>query len=185
MISDVYTEKHGIASILTAVDKIGKFCDLSPSAAGKLRLLTEEMLGLTVRLFKDLKYEFFMENSGRHFTLNLTAEAFISRSKKEKMLSLSKDGKNKAEQGLFGKISGVFEAMLTNSGELERIPVPYYDGTGMVSYFLLSDYRNGITETSDEELWDGLEKSIIANLAKDVVIGVRNDKAKMIVTVEL
>ncbi|MCL2108444.1 MAG: hypothetical protein FWH20_03750 [Oscillospiraceae bacterium] len=187
MKSDIYTEKHGISEILTEVENIGKLCKLSPSASGKLRLLTEEMLGLTVRLFEDLRYEFFVEGQGKRYTLNLVAETNVSQTKKDKMLSLSTSGKNKANQGLFGRISGIFEGLLTNDCGYEAIHAPYYDGLGMNAYFSLSAYRDQISQYTKEEQeiqWDGLEKSIIANLAKDVIIGVRNSKAEMIVIVE-
>ena len=187
MRSDIYTEKYEMAAILSEVDKISSFCSLSPSEAGKLRLLSEEMLVLTVRLFENLKYEFYIENEGKHFTLNLKADTFVNESQRDKMLSLSSDGKNKSTKGLFGKISGVFEALLMNEAVYDRISMPYYDCMGMDTYFSLSVYRDELPQTAEdkqEEQWDGLEKSIIANLAKDVIIGVRNSKAEMIVTIE-
>ncbi|MCL2096343.1 MAG: hypothetical protein FWH10_05485 [Oscillospiraceae bacterium] len=187
MKSDIYTEQHGTEAILGEVDRIGKFCRLSPSAAGKLRLLTEEMLGLTVRLFENLKYEFYVENEERRFILNLSAETFVSSSKKEKILSLSSSGENNmASKGIFGKISGIFESLLTANGEYDPIYVPHYDSMGIATYFSLASYQNAIPKILKEEddQWDGLERSIIATLAKDVIIGVRNNKAEMLVIIE-
>ncbi|MCL2033119.1 MAG: hypothetical protein FWG94_00140 [Oscillospiraceae bacterium] len=187
MKSDIYTGKHGIEAILSEVDRIGRFCKLSPSGTGKLRLLAEEMLGLTVRLFDDLEYEFYIETEEKSFTLNLKAETFVNAKQKERMLSLSSRGENKADEGIFGKISGIFESLLMDDGEYERIYIPYipnYDMIGMSCYFSLSAYQNDIPKTIKEEQWDGLEKSIIANLAKDIIIGVRNNKVEMIVTIE-
>jgi len=76
---------------------------------------------------------------------------------------------------------------MLNDGECEPIVMPYYDGIGYSSYFALSAYRDEIplaAKEVQEEQWDGLEKSIIATLAKDVVIGVRNAKVEMIVEME-
>jgi len=187
MKSDIYTGKQGIASILSEVDKIGRFCNLSPSGTGKLRLLAEEMLGLTVRLFDDLEYEFYIENEGKSFSLNLRADTFVNSKQKERMISLSSRSENKADKGIFGKISGIFENLLMDDEEHEQIYIPYipnYDMIGMVCYFSLSAYQNDIPKTTKEEQWDGLEKSIIANLAKDIIIGVRNNKVEMIVIIE-
>ncbi|MCL2003092.1 MAG: hypothetical protein FWG72_03680 [Oscillospiraceae bacterium] len=191
MKSDIYTEEHGMETILAEMDRIGQFCKLSRLSARRLRLIAEEMLSLTVRLFDNLKYEFYAENNEKHFTLNLTAETAVTQSKKDKMLSLSTSGKNKAAQGLFGKISSVFESLLVDGGGHDPIYVPYYDSIGMATYFSLSAYRDAINETpyasaeEKQEQWDGLEKSIIATLAKDVVIGVRSSKVEMIVAIEL
>ena len=187
MKSDIYTEKHGMEIILSKMDAIGALCGLPPSDTGKLRLLTEEMLALTVRLFENLKYEFCAENKDKRFTLRLTAETAVNQSQKEKMLSLSKSGKNKAEQGVFGAISGVFESLLMNSSGVEQIFIPQYDGMEFTPYFALSVYRESIlsaVRAEPNELWDGLEKSIIATLAKDVIIGVKSNKVEMIVFAE-
>ena len=192
MKSDIYTEQHGMETILAEMDRIGQFCKLSHLSTGRLRLIAEEMLALTVRLFDNLRYEFYVESEENHFTLTLTAETVVTQSKKDKMLSLSTSGKNKSTQGLFGKISSVFESLLMDitSDEFDRIYIPYYDSIGMMTYFSLSEYRdeiNAIPYASTEEKqdkWDGLEKSIIATLAKDVVIGIRNNKAEMIVIAE-
>ena len=184
MISDIYTNRHGVEYILSEVDRIGTFCNLSHPSTAKLRLLAEEMLGLTVRLFDNLEYRFYIESAGACFTLNLQATAAINPTQKEKMLSLSSSGKNEATKGIFGKISGIFEGLLLDDYEFERIYIPDYDCLGIVSYFSLTSYQNGILKTLGEDQWDGLEKSIIANLAKDVIIGVRNSKTEMIVVVE-
>jgi len=188
MKSDIYTNKNGMEYILSEAERIGTFCKLPPVDAGKLRLLTEEMLGLSVRLFDDLKYEFFIENEGGTFTLNLSVAAFVSETQKEKLLSLSSRGENEATKGIFGKISGIFEGLLMNNGEYVQIPEPYWEGigvglVGMTPYFSLMTYQNEMPVKAKEEQWDGLEKSIIATLARDVVIGVRNKKVEMVAVI--
>ena len=193
MKSDIFTEKNGIEDILAETERIGAFCKLAPSANGKLRLLAEEMLGLTVRLFDELSYEFFIENEERRFTLNLSARTIVSQSQKEKLLSLSSRNENKATKGFLGKISGIFESLLMDTGEYSQIVVPhesgmgmspYWAGVGMTTYFSLSSYQNEMPGTAKKEEWDDLEKSIIAALAKEVVIGVRNNKVEMIAVTE-
>jgi hypothetical protein len=185
MISDIYTEEHGIEHILSETEKVGVFCGLHPADTGKLRLLAEEMLGLTVRLFENLSYEFFIEKTEwQRFTLNLSAAALVNQGQKEKLLSLSTAGKNKATKGFLGKISGIFNSLLMDSGEYERIYIPHYDGMGMVPYFSLAAYMDEPPVKNIKEYWDGLEKSIIAMLAKDMVIGVRNSKVEMVAVIK-
>ena len=192
MKSDIYTEKNGIENILSETERLGDFCKLSPSAKGKLRLLAEEMLGLTVRLFDELSYEFFIENEEKRFTLNLSVRTIVSSSQKEKMLSLSSRNENKATKGFFGRISGIFESLLMDTGEYVQIASPYdlgimplYSGMGsMTTYFSLSSYQSEMSKTAKKEDWDDLEKSIIAALAKDMVIGVKNKNVEMIAVID-
>jgi hypothetical protein len=193
MKSDIYTEKNGIEHILAETERLGAFCKLSPSAKGKLRLLAEEMLSLTVRLFDELSYEFFIENEERRFALNLSAKTIVSSFQKEKLLSLSSRNENKATKGIFGRISGVFESLLMDTGEYSQIAAPYMEAmsmtpywgsSGMTAYFSLSSYQNEMSKTAKKEDWDDLEKSIIAILAKDMVIGVKNKKVEMIAVIQ-
>ncbi|MCL2057320.1 MAG: hypothetical protein FWH02_08910 [Oscillospiraceae bacterium] len=184
MKSDIYTGRHGIEAILSGVESVGSFCKLTPSDTRKLRLLAEEMLGLTVRLFDDLEYEFHIESKERSFTLNLRAETLVGSKQKEKMLSLSSSGENKSEKGILGKIGSIFASLLIDCGDYERVYIPNYNTLGMTCYFSLSSYQSSIPKEIKEEQWDGLEKSIIANLAKDIIIGVRNDKVEMVAIIE-
>jgi hypothetical protein len=190
MKSDIYTQKQGIEHILSETKRLGEFCNLPPVASDKLRLLAEEMLSLTVRLFDKLTYEFFIENEGCRFTLNLSAETLVCPEKKEKLLSLSTDGENKATKGIFGKISAIFESLLTESNEYVQLTgvyatdIPHLYGVDMMPYFSLSAFQDERPIKPDDEQWDGLEKSIIATLAKDMVIGVRNNKVEMIAVID-
>lgn len=193
MKSDIYTHKNGIEYILSETERVGVFCKLPPSSVGKLRLLAEEMLSLTVRLFDNLKYEFFIENDSHRFTLNLSVKTIVNSAQKEKMLSLSSHDENKATRGICGKIGGIFESLLMDIGECSRLSVPhgddtgmatYWEGMGMTAYFSLAAYQNEMPEKNPKEDWDELEKSIIAKLAKDVVIGVKNKKVEMITIIE-
>jgi len=190
MKSDIYTGEQGIEHILSETKRIGEFCKLPPVASDKIRLLAEEMLSLTVRLFENLSYEFFIENEGQRFTLNLSAETLVSKGQKEKLLSLSSSGENEATKGIFGKISAVFENLLTGNDEYAQIAGVYYSeiphlyGMDMTPYFSLSSFQDERPKKPDDEQWDGLEKSIIATLAKDMVIGVRNKRVEMIAIID-
>jgi hypothetical protein len=190
MKSDIYTGEQGIEHILSETKKFGEFCKLPPVASDKLRLLAEEMLSLTVRLFKNLKYEFYVEREKMLFTLNLSVETLVSPGQKEKLLSLSSSGKNDATKGIFGKISTIFENLLTGSDEYTQVvrvyypDIPHLYGMDMTAYFSLSAFQDERPYKPDDEQWDGLEKSIIATLAKEMVIGVRNKKVEMIAVIE-
>jgi len=190
MKSDIYTGEQGIEYILSETEKLGVFTKLPPAASGKLRLLAEEMLSLTVRMFDNLKYEFFIENTKKHFVLHLSADTFVNQGQKEKLMSLSTNGENMAATGIFGKISEVFESLLTGDNEYAQttelycVDIPHLYGVDMTAYFSLSAFQEERPEKPDDEQWDGLEKSIIATLAKEMIIGVRNKKIEIIAVIE-
>jgi hypothetical protein len=116
----------------------------------------------------------------------------VSSSQKEKMLSLSSRNENKATKGFFGRISGIFESLLMDTGEYVQIASPYdlgimplYSGMGgMTTYFSLSSYQSEMSKTAKKEDWNDQKKSIIAALAKDMVIGVKNKNVEMIAVID-
>ena len=186
MISDVYNQDNGIDFILSETDRIGEYNKLPAAAAMKLRLLTEEILSLTVRLFDDLKYDFFIECEGSHFVLNLSADTFVNLDQKDKVLSLSSKGENVSAKGVLGKISSVFENMIMGNIGNDFIGgnVPIYISSEYTdTYFSMTSYQNQIPEPERIAEWDGLEKSIIAQLADDVTIGVKSDKVEVIASI--
>ena len=186
MKSIIYNQNDDVDFILSKTEKIGEACDLSPPEAMKLRLLTEEVLGLTVRLFDNLEYELFVENEGRNFTINLTAATNVDLSQRDKIISLSSEGKNKATKGVLGKISGIFEDIIMGNSGSDSFIHTYssiYGGENSDMYFSLMRYQNEIPENEQKAEWDGLEKSIIAHIADDVTIGVKSDKVEVIATI--
>jgi len=186
MKSILYNQNDGIDFILSKTEKVGEACDLTPPEITKLRLLTEEVLGLTVRLFENIEYDLFIENEGRCFTINLTAATCVNLNQKNKMLSLSSEGKNKATKGVLGKISGIFEDAIMGAGESNSHINTYsalYSGGNSDIYFSLTHYQKEITEEEKDQEWDGLEKSIIAHIADDVTIGVKSDNVEVIATI--
>ena len=54
----------------------------------------------------------------------------------------------------------------------------------------LYEYRNALSDSIDtsesaKEAWDELEKSIVASVAKDVIVGVKGDRVDMTVVCAL
>ena len=187
MKSRVFNGAHGMEHILDETERFGNSCGLPAGNAIKLRLLAEEMMGLTVRLFEDLEYEFFIENEGVRFTVRLSAKTLVSMKQKDKILSLSNSGDNAATKGVLGKISGIFQDLLIVSREsaddLSPVPVTY-DGIGNLMYFSMSEYRSWLNDEASEDQWDGMEKSIIANIVGDVTVRVKNNRVEMAAVIE-
>lgn len=188
MKSDVYQiNAETLQKVLSEVDRIGIFCGLSKENSMKLQLLTEEMYGLTEHVLADCISEFWVENEGTSFTLNLRANSMVNLKQKDELVSMSTKKENVANKGILGKIKGVFQSFMM--GENEMADEYKYGAVGM-SVFLgesyayvwsMANYQVTAPEADLKENWDGLEKSIIASFADDVVIGVKSTMADMIV----
>ena len=71
MNSGIISGSHGFDYVVDEVGRFGMTGGLSQSEALKLRLLAEEMLGLTVRLFDDdiIEYELYVENEDKNYVM--------------------------------------------------------------------------------------------------------------------
>ena len=108
------------------------------------------------------------------------------------MLSLgtSLTNRNAAAVGLTGKLRSLFESLL-EPRDAQSAPVssfallgalgnPSSQGTSMWS---LSEYKEKVQEGEDTaESCDELERSIIANIADDISIGIQGSQVEMIVS---
>ena len=56
----------------------------------------------------------------------------------------------------------------------------YFGANAGSPYWSLKNYRANVKDEDSEE-WDELEKSIINNLADDVIVGVKGKQAKIII----
>ena len=185
--SDVFNQSHSMEHILSETELFGRSCELTPPEALKLRLLAEETLSLTVRLFEHLTYTMQIEHAKSRFSIDLKASTLVDSDQKEKVLSLSSTGKNKAS-GVLGKISEVFGYFLTSDTEAFPFGGTYeshYVSNNPDTLFSLKYYKNNISDEEKKPEWDGLEKSIIAHFADDVTIGVRSDKVEVIASIIL
>jgi hypothetical protein len=146
-----------------------------------------------------------MENEDGENRIRLVVETNMNRDKKDELLSVSTKGKNAAAKGFMGKIREIIENGLLDYDDAMRweqeygggmpdyaymgmgfpvtnpISVPTHDGAITWS---LSNYKDALEEAPDseenvQEAWDELEKSIVANIAKEVTVGVRKDRADL------
>ena len=57
----------------------------------------------------------------------------------------------------------------------------YSDGVDCYYLWSLEQYRNSVKKEEQAEAWDELEKSVIASVADDVIVGVKGKRADIIV----
>ena len=187
----------GMNEALDLTDRTAEALSLSKKDSFHLRLLAEEMLGMVRAITGDFVANFWIENDGKDCTLHLSAKSDMDYQKRTDMLSVSTTGRNTARLGIMEKIRGFFEAGLWGMDEGFRLQAEYapdifgYGALGgidagmteAVYSWSMQKYKSDVESSRAEnpDAWDELEKSIIANIADDVNVGVRRDSAELAV----
>ncbi len=192
----ISSDKATFNAIFAEVEKSAEYNKLPKKPALQLRLLAEELVGMLPELLEVGDGKFWIENDGNDFELHAEIKAErLSMYDKEEIIAISKSGKNAASKGIVNKIRLIAEGML--DGYLEATDIAakseYYDFYNMgacisnmyddrwLHAWSLNSYKQSADGNKDDEKWDELEKSIIANLADDVIVGVIGKKVDIVI----
>ena len=187
-IFELSESSQDLEGMLTETEKAAQYGGLDSKQTIRLRLLAEELVGMLPELLEYCSGKFWVECEKKNYELHVEVELDdMFAADREKLMSVSKSGKNIAAKGVMGKIRAAVEMMFV---EYMTIPVEYQtdfynmgmamDPFNYTSAWTLSQYRVE-AEKKDEDKWDELEKSIIANLADDVLVGIKGRKVDIIV----
>ena len=189
-----------LKAVLDEVEKVTEYNQLEDKQALRLRLLAEELCGMLPGLIENFSGEFFAENDGENYELHvkLTAED-MTLDLRDELISVSKSGKNAAAKGVMGKIRAVVETMLLSASD-PSLAIPtgeFYDchgynmgfgymnssvayEKGYICSWSLYSYKAAVKE-KEEDAYAELERSIVAKLADDIIVGVRGKHVEIIV----
>lgn len=188
---------EGMNEALELADSLAKTLKLDRKKTFHLRLLAEELFSMVRAITENFTGDFWLEEENNSCKLFLEAKANLDYAKRREFLDVSTQGENIAQRGIMEKIREVFEAGLYNVQESFNIQAEY--GTGMFNYGAIGVADSGMSEaiyawsmqkykdtinserSGNSDAWDELEKSIIANIADDVQVGVTKDSVKLIV----
>ena len=180
--------RSDIDKALKEVEKFALYNELSHKETLQLRLLAEEMMGMQTGVMGFASGKFYLENQGRIYNVYLHTEIDVSRHQavQEKLVEMSTSGKNAAYTGFMGKIRKLMDDMASNSmegyyqidsnmGETVMLTSPVVDYDRI---WELSKYREQVKKKVEQ--WDELEKSIVASIADELIVGSRNDYVDLI-----
>ena len=188
-----------LETVLAEVEKVTAYNGLEDKKALRVRLLAEELCGMLPGLVENFSGEFWAENEGNDYELHVKLKAEgMDMDLRDELISISKSGKNSAAKGIMGKIRAVAETMLLVAFD-PTLPAPrdeFYDccgynmgfgyvdptlavGTGFTYSWSLFNYKTAVEEKEDE--YAELERSIVAKLADDIIVGVRGNNVEIIV----
>jgi hypothetical protein len=113
----------------------------------------------------------------------------VTASKKKALIDVSTSKKNSAYSGFFGKIRSLIEDYFLDSEQSK-----YYDMAGLFNFAneystrmdyshmcSLKQYKHILKQEEKQQEWDELEKSIITSFADDVIVGVKDTQANIII----
>ena len=156
------------------------------------------MVGMLKELTGEYEAVVWFERYEKECCIRMTAKTEMDTEKKTDLLGMSTSGRNASAKGFMDKLADVVESGLMGYDEVMKLQQKY--GGGMVSYgsmgmydlpnsgmiypemvWSLYNYKDGLNETTGDdeaakEAWDELERSIVASIAKDVVVGVKKNR---------
>ena len=180
----------GLEEILKESERVAEYNGFTHKQSLHLRLLCEEIDGMLPNLIGDFEGKLWIEYEEGVCKVNVSIQIpAFNLDKKEELIAIAKNKKNAAAVGIVGKIRSAIENFF-----LDEEPVACFDAsfgafyesgyTGYVDYsclWSLEQYRNSVEQEKQNAAWDELEKSVIASVADDVIVGVKGNQANITV----
>ena len=171
-----------------------------------VRLLIEETLGMLCQMAGDYSAMLWLEThpevpGDAKCRLHVVATSRMDINKKKELLSVAKSGKNAYAKGFMAKLGDMVENGVLNYENAMNLQQKY--GLGYVEVaatggnpsevmfsWTLDQYRRSLqAEMGQNEqaaaAWDELEKSIVARLAENLIVGVRKDHVELLIDTAL
>ena len=207
-IININNDTDNLNVIFDETQKISAYVNLDQKQALRLRLLSEELVGMLKELSGNFEGEFWVE--AKDLNIDLIVRIYVidamDNKTKKSFIDVSSQKKNAAAKGIMGKIRDVVENMMYP--EDAALTSDYITSELDVDAMLYSENQNDETENTDAENivdnimldnswslnnykhkqrenkgnWDEIEKSIIANIADDVKVSVKGKDVMIIVS---
>ena len=188
MRSNVCKIENGIKdldAILRESEKVAQYNGLNHKQTLQLRLLCEDIDGMLPKIIGDFDGCFWIDYEDGVCKVNMSIQfANFTSSKKKELLSLAKNKKNASVKGIAAKIGAAIEEFFLDEENINAMcMLSEYDGVTAGSsmespyYWSLEKYRATANRAQQAGDWDELEKSVIASIADDIIVGVRGLQA--------
>lgn len=180
-----------LAAILKESEKVAVYNELTHKQTLQLRLICEEIDGMLPNIVDNFSGDLWIEVENGLCKVNISIDfKGYTAEKKKELVAISKNKKNAAVTGIAGKIRSALENIFLEEGNIGEYEYAvgscyyaseYYDCMQYSSVWTLEQYRKSVKQEEKTEQWDELEKSVIASVADDVIVGVKGNHADIIV----
>ena len=178
-------------AILKESEKVAEYNGLTHKQTLQLRLLCEELDGMLPYIIDDFEGDFWIDSEKGECKINVSIKIpDFNIEKKDELISVAKSKKNAAAVGIVGKIRNTIEDFFLNEDAMAAfgatsnavyLPTGFSEDTDYTYLWSLDQYRTEVKKEVKPEAWDELEKSVIANVADDVIVGVKGKRADIII----
>ena len=193
----------GMSEALNEAERFSSYQKLSKKSSIRIRLLTEETLSMVRAIVGDFNALFWIEGDMNECKICLEAKTIMDPEKRSGLMSVSTSGQNTEARGIMGKIMEMIETGREgkDAKKLSDRALHFIDYAQMgidnadslpqgVFAWSLNHYKESVLSSKDndnaaQEAWDELERSIVANLADDVRVGIRKDRVDMVIIKKL
>ena len=180
-----------LAEILKESERVAEYMGLNHKQSLHLRLLCEELDGMLPNIIEEFEGKFWIEFEEGVCKINVSVRIpEFNATKKEELISVAKNKKNAAAVGIVGKIRNSIENFFLDdvaaetfgsSSEIFYMSTGYSEGVDYSYLWSLKSYRDAVKKDEKKEAWDELEKSVIASVADDVIVGVKGKWADIVI----
>ena len=178
-----------LAAIFKECERVAEYNGLTKKQALQLRLLCEEVDGMIPNIIDKFKGKIWIEFVDGVCKVNVSIKIpDLNATKKKELIELSDSKKNASAVGIVGKIRNAVEDFLLNEESYVNATVGtfhpstgYSEGVDYSYVWSLEQYKGSVNKDEQPEAWDELEKSIIASLADEVIVGVKGSQADIII----
>lgn len=179
-----------LEAIFKESEKVAVYNGLTDKQALQLRLLCEEIDGMLPNIIDDFSGSLWIDYDGGVCKVNVSIKIpELNAGRKRELIEISTSKKNAAAVGIAGKIRCAVEDFLLNEDDYVNSTAAglFHPSTGFsegVDYsyvWSLDQYRTTVDKEIEPLQWDELEKSVIASVADDVIVGVKGSVANIII----
>ena len=178
-------------AILKESERVAEYNGLSHKQALQLRLLCEEIDGMLPKIIDDFDGSLWIDFEDRECRINVSIKIpEFNTDKKEELIGIAKNKKNAAAVGIVGKIRDAIEDFFLDEERIKAVSLSsgsfglgtgYSEGVDYSYLWRLEQYRKSVKKDGQAEAWDELEKSVVASVADDVIVGVKGRQANVII----
>lgn len=175
-------DNNNLSKILCETQKTAVYAKLNSKQTLRATLIAEELIGMLKELSNNFEGDFWVEEDmlSFKFVTQICLNENMDKRTKQKFINISSDNKNASAKGIMGKIRDVVENMLyPDNAVYSSSFIAYQLETAVLldDTWTLNRYKD--SQRENEEPWDELEKSIIANLADDVIVSIKGTKVEI------
>ena len=191
MQSHVCTIENGtkdLEAIFTECEKVAEYNGLTQKQALQLRLICEEIDGMLPKITDDFNGKLWIDFEFGVCKVNVSVNIpMLTANQKGELIAISNDKKNASAVGIVGRIRNAIEDYLLNEEQYvnchngsSNVFMPstgFSEGVDYSYLWSLEQYRVSVEKENQPEAWDELEKSIIASVADNVIVGIKGRQA--------